>query len=319
MKFDSKAHMVRELLAGKKFKDRTRNNGILYYDERLINPFQYGKEPAFGIWQMYDKDIWEEVEPTNTPVINGSFDLCQHTVIEEVKPRHVHQDLIDSYQEGQIWQYRYNTNTDWLDATYYSMHWKPDWDESMYYRLHPHNDLIQEFNKGASIQAFIRGEWIDTTSPSWNEDIQYRIKPNHTHQDLIDSYKEGQLWQYRYNDDMDWLNVTHCLIPCEPAWKEDTQYRLHPHNELIQAYRNGVKIQVYSHGSWVDIELEPYWHESSKYRVKPAVKIVYEWLYKTNFSNDWEISPVLKSEEEAKDFFDRCKYKKTDRSWEVEE
>jgi hypothetical protein len=49
-----------------------------------------------------------------------------------------------------------------------------------------------------------------------------------------------------------------------------------------------------------------------------STKTVYEWLYKTKFTRDWEISPVLKSEEEAKDFFDRCEYKKTGRSWEVE-
>jgi hypothetical protein len=223
MRFDSKAHMVQELLAGKRFKDRTRNNGILYYDERLINPFQYGKEPAFGIWQMYDKDIWEEVESTNTPVINGSFDLCQNTVVEEVKPRHVHQDLIDSYQEGQLWQFKGPNQKDW------------------------------------------------------------------------DS-----------------------ILISKPRWCPSFSYRLHPHDGLIQAHSRGAKIQVYSNGEWVDIELEPCWHEASQYRIKPAVKVVYEWLYKTNFSNDWEISPVLKSEEEAKDFFDRCKYKKTGRSWEIE-
>jgi hypothetical protein len=53
--------------------------------------------------------------------------------------------------------------------------------------------------------------------------------------------------------------------------------------------------------------------------LKPkSAKTVYEWLYKTNFTSDWEISPVLKSEEEAKDFFDKCKYKKTGREFEVE-
>jgi hypothetical protein len=174
MKFDSKAHMVQELLAGKRFKDRTRNNGILYYDERLINPFQYGKEPAFGIWQMYNKDIWEEVESTNTPVINGSFDLCQHTVVEEVKSRHVHQDLIDSYREGQLWQFKKPNQKDW-DSILIS---KPRWCPSFSYRLHPHDGLIQAHSRGAKIQVYSNDEWVDIElEPCWHEDNQYRIKP----------------------------------------------------------------------------------------------------------------------------------------------
>jgi hypothetical protein len=116
---------------------------------------------------------------------------------------------------------------------------------------------------------------------------------------------------------MDWLNVTHCLMPCEPAWKEDTQYRLHPHNDLIQAHHNDAEIQAYIRGNW-EKATNPTWAEDIQYRIKPATKIVYEWIYKTNFAMDWEISPVLKSEEEAKDFFDRCEYKKTGRSWEIE-
>jgi hypothetical protein len=158
------------------------------------------------------------------------------------------------------------------------------------------------------------GIWDD-----YNKDIWTEVKPRHIHQDLIDSYRTGQAWQY-LEPHMDGLykDCKSCSTWIEPSWNTRNKYRLHPHNDLIQAYRNGAKIQVYSNNEWIDIELEPYWYEDSQYRIKPAVKVVYEWLYKTNFSNDWEISPVLKSEEEAKDFFDRCKYKKTGRSWEVE-
>jgi hypothetical protein len=223
MKFDSKAHMVRELLAGKRFKDRTRNNGILYYDERLINPFQYGKEPAFGIWQMYDKDIWEEAESTNTPVINGSFDLCQRTTVEEVKPRHVHQDLIDSYQEGQLWQFK---------------------------------------------------------------------RPNQK----------------------DWDNV----LISKPRWCPSSNYRLHPHDGLIQAHSRGAKIQVYSNDEWVDIELEPCWHEASQYRIKPLTKTVYEWMFIPKLGNTWELEEKLMSEEESNKYYGTSyDYRKTGRSWEV--
>jgi hypothetical protein len=203
MKFDSKAHMAQELIAGKLF---TSHLGVtIHYDpsEELTCPFRYGDKSIGGVWELYNRDIWEEV-----------------------KPRHVHQDLIDSYQDGQVWQYRHNVNANWLNLSNHLTSWQPDWKEDTQYRLHPYNDLIQAHNSGAKIEYYVRGDWVVDTDPDWYEDIQYRIKPN--------------------------------------------------------------------------------------------TKTVYEWLYKTNFTSNWEISPVLKSEEEAKDFFDRCKYKKTGREFEVE-
>jgi hypothetical protein len=202
MKFKSKAHMAQELMAGKRFADDI--DVVVYYDEKLPNPFRYGSNEMLSIWDDYSKDIWTEV-----------------------KPKHVHQDLIDSYQDGQVWQYRHNINADWLDLSNHLTSWQPD-------------------------------------------------------------------------------------------WKEDTQYRLHPHNDLIQAYHNGAKIQVYSNSEWVDIELEPYWHEASQYRIKPLTKIVYEWAAETGFSHRLMIIPLLMSEEEASEYFHGRKYRKTGRSWEVE-
>jgi hypothetical protein len=59
MKFDSKAHMTKELMSGKKFIE---DGGLeIYYDERYTNPFRCNAEEMSGIWNMYDKDIWTEV------------------------------------------------------------------------------------------------------------------------------------------------------------------------------------------------------------------------------------------------------------------
>jgi hypothetical protein len=105
----------------------------------------------------------------------------------------------------------------------------------------------------------------------------------------------------------------------EPCWDESTIYRLHPHNDLIQAHRNGAKIQVCSNGEWVDIELEPYWYEDAQYRIKPSTKIVYEWMYKPKSGNNWFIAYMLMDEKLAKVELTKYEYRKTGRTWEVEE
>jgi hypothetical protein len=152
MKFNSKVHMAQELIAGKRFADDI--DVVVYYDEKLPNPFRYGSSEMNGIWDDYNKDIWTEV-----------------------KPRHVHQDLIDSYQEGQVWQYRHSSNANWRDLSNHLTDWQPDWKEDTQYRLHPHNELIQAHRNGAKIQAYICGDWIEEPYPDWYEDTQYRVKP----------------------------------------------------------------------------------------------------------------------------------------------
>jgi hypothetical protein len=195
--------MAQELIAGKRFSDDI--DVVIYYDEKLSNPFRYGSNEMIGIWDDYNKDIWTEV-----------------------KPRHIHQDLIDNYVKGQAWQY-----------------------------LEPHMDGLYKDCKSCST-------WI------------------------------------------------------EPSWNTRNKYRLHPHNDLIQAHRNGAKIQVYSHGEWVDIELEPYWYEASQYRIKPLTKTIYEWMYKHKSNNNWFIMQMMMDEERAKAELAKYEYCKTGRSWEIE-
>jgi hypothetical protein len=155
-----------------------------------------------------------------------------------------------------------------------------------------------------------------TVWESWKDDVWEEVKTRHVHQDLIDSYQEGQLWQYRYNVDADWLNITYPSIPCEPDWKEDTQYRLHLYNDLIKAYRNGSEIQVNNHGKWVDTK-DPAWYTTCEYRIKPETGTVYEWMFKTK-GGDWLIHTSLMTEGDAKKRIICVEYRKTGRSWEVE-
>lgn len=157
MKFDSKAHMAQELLAGKRFRNQ-RSGRDIYFDDTEEVPFRYGTIHTKAIWDDFDKDIWEEVES-----------------------RHVHQDLIDTYQEGQAWQFKPIGRTLWENCRYRSGIWhKPDWREDAEYRLHPHNDLIQATKAGDPIQWFnpTSNTWVDLLQePTWGENAQYRIKP----------------------------------------------------------------------------------------------------------------------------------------------
>jgi hypothetical protein len=154
MKFKSKAHMAQELIAGKRFK--TSAGTIIYYNDELVNPFRCEEDEMSGIWDSYILDIWTEL-----------------------KSPHIHQYLIDSYREGQAWQY----TTASLRGLYLSIknqdEWvEPSWDECIVYRLHPHNELIQEHRNGAKIQTYVCGSWIEEYNPDWYEDSQYRVKPN---------------------------------------------------------------------------------------------------------------------------------------------
>jgi hypothetical protein len=155
MKFNSKAHMTRALIEGKRFRLST--GSVVYYDERFANPFRFGDTGMGVLWELYDKDVWTEVTPV-----------------------HTHQALIDAYHEGQAWQCTvpamYGAYADCVSNGAWV---EPSWDERITYRLHPHDTLIQAHNAGAKIQAFVHalGAWVEQANPDWDTDVQYRAKP----------------------------------------------------------------------------------------------------------------------------------------------
>jgi hypothetical protein len=60
---------------------------------------------------------------------------------------------------------------------------------------HKHADLIHAWADGAEIQVFA-GQWFTDSSPSWQEDVQYRIKP--------EEKKPVVRWLWAYRVDGDW-------------------------------------------------------------------------------------------------------------------
>ena len=82
-----------------------------------------------------------------------------------------HQALIDAYDPEDTWQFNVKTYDEWFDIK-----GKPEWEEGREFRLHPHNDLIKAWKKGAKIEAYIVGDWVEEPNPDWYEDTKYRIK-----------------------------------------------------------------------------------------------------------------------------------------------
>jgi hypothetical protein len=141
-----------------------------------------------------------------------------------------------------------------------------------------------------------------------------KVKPRHIHQDLIELYREGQVWQYKRNVEDSWENIP---VHNEPTWKKKTQYRLHPHNDIIREHRNGATIQSYVRGGWLTVA-NPSWSELIEYRIKPNTKTMYEWVFKSKISSKWIVEDLLMGEEDAKSYFNEHEYHKTGKSWTVE-
>lgn len=140
----------------------------------------------------------------------------------------------------------------------------------------------------------------------------------HVHQDLIDTYKMGQAWQYLEPDtDCVWKDCKSCSTWIEPSWNTRNKYRIHPHNDLIQAHKNGAKIQAFINGECVDDD-NPTWDTKITYQLKPATKLIYEWMFKSPVTGAWNIVDSLMTEDEARRHFTVTKHEKTGRSWEVE-
>lgn len=96
------------------------------------------------------------------------------------------------------------------------------------------------------------------------------------HQHLIDSYDPEDTWQFLQ---LDYWASYHQGV--EPEWNENSNYRLHPHNDLIKAWKKGAKIQVSKNEQyWHDNE-NPEWNEKLHYRIKPEYEFTYP-IYKKN-------------------------------------
>ena len=163
------------------------------------------------------------------------------------------------------------------------------------------------------------------------------------HQSLIDSYDPEDTWQAS-SQHGEWETI----VAGEPMWFESSEYRIHPHNDLIKAQRNGAIIEKWVeayHPTWFTCYGAPICDEDATYRVmpeehktkafmkgyantlkilnkrackaKPTTKTIYEWMVRGEFGY-WHLNGLLLTEDEAAKEFAEYEYKKTGRDWEVE-
>jgi hypothetical protein len=288
----------------------------LHRHSDLIEAHKKGStiQMRIGPWMAYN---WIDVK---TP----TWDEDAHYRLKPEAEPFVHQSLIDSYQKGQIWQFRSRDTDGWL-----LVDGQPSWFPDAEYRLHPHSECIQAYKNGAQIEWWHdRSGWIANDSIGWFAHIKYRIKPEHkqnAHRTLIESYQIGQAWQRRAGHESSWANIRDINnVWLEPQWLFNYEYRLHPQNDLIQAHENGAVLQVFDGDVWVTMTDTIGWYADMQYRIKPEevekpkTKIVHEWMIRKH--GTWTIDVNLYTEDEATDAFSAefiVSYQKTGRSWEL--
>lgn len=137
------------------------------------------------------------------------------------------------------------------------------------------------------------------------------------HQALIDSYDPEDMWQISFDKGKTWRDLDHEI----KEWLDTFDYRIHPHNDLIKAYKKGAKIEKLAgeFGKGYVDDLNPTWEEYGCYRIKPELqtKTVYEWVYMLQGMKRFEFIAFADG--------DTIKYgeppifaMKTGRSWEFE-
>ena len=88
------------------------------------------------------------------------------------------------------------------------------------------------------------------------------------HQHLIEAYNPEDTWQSRLAGSDIW-----CTFSGKPNFFDSSDYRIHPHNDLIKAHRNGAKIETMKDdGTWYEVD-EPTFSVCWNYRIKPEPTI----------------------------------------------
>ena len=88
---------------------------------------------------------------------------------------------------------------------------------------HIHHNEIKAWADGETIQYFntVAKQWYERGNPTWDADVQYRVKPSHPHQALMDEYAGGCIQLEIYNKYTDsWAYIDN------PCWDIDLKYRI---------------------------------------------------------------------------------------------
>lgn len=163
--------------------------------------------------QYLYKEEWKDV-PEKTGEIYPTHQY-------RLKPVNPHYDLILAHLSGANIELQCD-NSSWLWTK------NPDWCESIKYRLkpktpHKHQETIDAHQNGAKIQWRLCGAaiWADANHPVWNEDHEYRIKPEpHPHSELIKAWADGEVIELYNEGEECWHKIN------SPSWGQTLKYRI---------------------------------------------------------------------------------------------
>ncbi len=161
----------------------------------------------------------------------------------------------------------------------------------------------------------LNGKFEQSTG-TYNETRYDLVSMVSRHQRLIDSYDPEDTWQWSRIGKNAWA------ADATPSWDEKLDYRLHPHNDLIKAWKKGAKIEKLAgeFGKGYVDDLNPTWEEYGCYRIKPepTTKTVYEWMYMLQGMKHFEF--IAFADGDTIEYDEPPMFAmKTGRSWEVEE
>ncbi len=71
--------------------------------------------------------------------------------------------------------------------------------------IHKHRDCIMAWASGLLIQMKVQDEWVDIDRPSWEEDVEYRVKPI-----------GGTAWSMAMRNPDDSIQLANLRVRCDP-------------------------------------------------------------------------------------------------------
>ena len=133
-----------------------------------------------------------------------------------------------------------------------------------------HLEVAEDMQKNVTTQ-----NTLESTISSLSTQIMQNRKLDTNKPVLITSFV--RLDQFKKTTEIVW----DYLLNAAPEWLEDYDYRLHPHNDLIKAYKKGAKIECkHKNKEWRDASSDDIrsWYEDAEYRIKPEPPKPREWM-----------------------------------------
>ncbi len=173
-------------------------------------------------WHSPNTDVWYDVD--NPTWYDG----------DQYRIKSKWQNERDALAEGKVVERRVNTSSQ--QGVWYPIQSIVDYEDDSYeYRIKPHKwqHIIDAHRAGKQVQYRIPPivEWFVASSPTFSEDLEWRIQPTHKYQEVIDAHKAGKKVQYRYTPEGVWWEAGD-----SPSFRENIEWRIAP-KVIVKKYR----------------------------------------------------------------------------------